>query len=351
MGAPFALIPPPHRSALGRAHARVGLLGNPSDGYGGKAMAVLVPNFCASVSIRSAERFVLTAGPTDGFSFESVREASEIWRAGQCEDGLRLLRAAVAQFARQCPLVDTLPPEDPRLRFEMRYETDIPRQVGLAGSSAIVVAALRALAQWFQVSVSPFSLSEWALASEVDELGIAAGPMDRVIQSFGGLMQMDLRAPRSPDAYVSLEPALLPEFFIAWDPKGAASSGRVHGNLRERWRAGAPAVLQAMQSFRERVDRGVEALRQGDPGLFHRLVDENFDARCALVEVSARDHEMVALARGFGAAAKLCGSGGAVVGIPASPVDFSQLEAEFHRAGYRFLRPDQAASNPESAGA
>ncbi|MCH2187114.1 hypothetical protein MK280_14710, partial [Myxococcota bacterium] len=253
-------------------------------------MAVLVPRFCATVSIEPAERFALRSGPSDGFSFETVREASALWRAGQCEDGLRLLRAAVAQFARQCPLIDALPPEDPRLRFEMRYETDIPRQVGLAGSSAIVVAALRALSQWFEVSVSPFSLSEWALAAEVDELDLAAGPMDRVIQSYGGFMCMDLREPRTADAYVSLDHKLLPEFFIAWDPAGSASSGRVHGDLRARWRAKEPAVMAAMQAFRDRVDQGVEALRSGNRMLFYRLMDENFDARCSLVEVGQRDH-------------------------------------------------------------
>ena len=340
----------PHRPVVGRAQARAGLLGNPSDGYGGKAVAIAIPNFSASVSIEPAECFALRAGPTDGFSFETVREASETWRAGQCEDGLRLLRAAVAQFARRCPVLDSLSPEDPRLRFEMQYATDIPRQVGLAGSSAIVVAALRALSQWFQVSVSPFSLSEWALAAEVDELGLAAGPMDRVIQSFGGLMCMDLREPRSPAAYVSLDRKLLPELFLAWDSAGSASSGRVHGDLRARWRAKEPAVMAAMQAFRDRVDQGVEALRLGDRMLFHRLMDKNFDARCALVDVSARDQEMVALARSLGASAKLCGSGGAIVGMPQDASDFPEREVRFCDAGYRFLRPDWASIHSEDSG-
>ena len=39
--------PPPLAAITARVHARIGLLGNPSDGYGGKALSVSVANFWA----------------------------------------------------------------------------------------------------------------------------------------------------------------------------------------------------------------------------------------------------------------------------------------------------------------
>ena len=66
---------------------------------------------------------------------------------------------------------------------------------------AIVIAALRALMSWFDVSIDPVTLAEMALAVEVEELGLAGGPMDRVIQVYEGLMLMDLREPRTAASY------------------------------------------------------------------------------------------------------------------------------------------------------
>lgn len=69
-------------------------------------------------------------------------------------------------------------------------------QVGLSGSSAIVVATFRALMEYYQVSLSDIALTPGELAQvildvERSELGISAGLQDRVVQSVGGLVHMD----------------------------------------------------------------------------------------------------------------------------------------------------------------
>ena len=43
------------KPVIGVAHARVGLLGNPSDGYGGKAIAFCLADFHARVYLEPAE--------------------------------------------------------------------------------------------------------------------------------------------------------------------------------------------------------------------------------------------------------------------------------------------------------
>ena len=79
------------------AFSRAGLLGNPSDGYGGKAIALSLYEFRARVTVRAADRFAILPGADDALEFDSLIEASRSFREVGCDDGLRLVRAAVAQ--------------------------------------------------------------------------------------------------------------------------------------------------------------------------------------------------------------------------------------------------------------
>lgn len=327
---------PAMQPANGFARCRAGLLGNPSDGYGGKAIAVALENFGARVTLEPADALRLVPGPSDLLHFSDLREAVAALAGAGCDDGLRLLRAALKRFALAVPAVFDVSPGDPRLRFAMRYETTVPRQVGLAGSSAIVVAALRALAAWFEVEIPPSQLAELALAAEIEDLGIAAGAMDRVIQAYGGLVAMDLAEPRTEASYVRLDPRSLPPMFLAWDPDVGKSSGRAHAVLRARYLAGDPEVLRVIDEFRALVDEGVASLEAGDHDLFRRLMNRNFDLRQAIFPVTPRDRRMVEIARAVGGAAKQCGSGGAVIGMPPAGGAPSDLAAAYRGAGCAF---------------
>ena len=66
----FELVDSPtYSGALGRgrlttrAYARVGLFGNPSDGYGGKTIALTIANFWAEATIAPSERLCLVPHP------------------------------------------------------------------------------------------------------------------------------------------------------------------------------------------------------------------------------------------------------------------------------------------------
>ena len=157
--------------AVGAAYARAGLLGNPSDGYGGKAIAVSVRDFRAQVTITAAERLEIVPGDTDLLVFDSFDDARKALSQRGCEDGLRLLRATLVEFADYCPERLDLADDDTRHRFRMSYETTVPIQVGMSGSSAIVIAALRALMSWFGVAIEPARMRttgssfQWRLTS------------------------------------------------------------------------------------------------------------------------------------------------------------------------------------------
>jgi glucuronokinase len=298
-----------------------------------------VRDFAAEVELEPADRLELVAGEADRIEYRDYADLAHTLSVDGPYGGLRLLRGSLLRFARQHPQVAELDANDPLLRFRLRYRTDIPRQVGLSGSSAIVIATLRALGQWFEVPLDPHVLAELALAAEVEELGIAAGPMDRVIQAHEGLMLMDLKAPRSAGSYRRLDPALLPPLFVAWDPAPGIESGRLHSDVRARWLAGDPEVLQAMQSLREIVDRGVGCLETGDHAGFRKLMDQNFDIRARIFPMRDRDRELVQIGREAGAAVKFAGSGGAVVGALAESSDFERVQRAYRAAGIPAIRP------------
>lgn len=298
-----------------RTCARAGLLGNPSDVYGGKAIALAVDDFAAEIAV----------APAPGLRLDAE------------EGARRLVRAALARL-----------PEAGEAPVRLSVRTDVPRQVGLAGSSAIVVGALRALCAWCGVRLHPAELAERALAAEAEELGIVAGPMDRVVQAYGGLVAMDCHAPRGPGSYRRLSPDLLPPLFLAWDPEPGEPSGSAHAEVRARFAAGDPAVRSALARLPRLVDEGLECLGRGDVVGFQRLVDLNFDIRAGIWPLRPRDREMVEIGRCEGAAVKFCGSGGAVLGVMRDPAEYPGLERAYRRAGLRILRPRVGPPTPEA---
>ena len=96
-----------------------------------------------------------------------------------------------------------------------------------------------------------------------------------------------------------------------------------------------------IEAFRKLVDEGVASLRSGDHARFRDHMNANFEMRTAIFDVSRRDRGLVAIAREQGGAAKLCGSGGAVVGT-AGREDLGALEARYRAAGFGFVRASVA---------
>ncbi len=271
----------------GRALARAALLGNPSDGFGGKTIAVTFEE-------RAAEVVVGRAG-------DGRLEISD-------PDAAPLIEAAVARFAREARKARPIKP----LRIALR--TEIPREVGLGGSSAIVIATLRALFRGHGLEVAPDRLAEMALAVEVEDLGIAAGPQDRLVQAHEGLLYMDFD-PRAPRRCERLAATLLPPIFVAYRRDGSAPSGAVHGDLRDRFSAGEPQVRSELRAIAELAGAGRRCLLDGDTDGLGRLMVENVAARARLIELDPRDLRLVEIARRLGAPANYAGSGGAIVGL------------------------------------
>lgn len=204
---------------------------------------------------------------------------------------LCLLQALCKRFFEHCAAAGVALPVR---GFSLAYDTNIPRQAGLSGSSAIICAGwcaqrmcrsqsstrcvaqpawpltplashhhmrpapctrragLNCLLRFFQLPDAALPVRQrpsLVLAAEA-ELGITAGLQDRVIQAYGGLVFMDFEqqhmAAHGCGLYESLDPALLPRLWLVWCDN-PSDSGRMHSTVKQRWLAGDAQVVQGMR--------------------------------------------------------------------------------------------------------
>ena len=296
--------------------ARAGLVGNPSDAFGGAIVGISVDELRATVVAEPSMAVELEAdGET--LEFESVAAlsaASERPRTGP----ISLLWAAVRRYAVERPAH-----ADSRFRLFLESST-IPPGVGLAGSSAIVIAALRALGELFGDEIADQDLPSVALAAERNELGITAGLGDRVVQTFGGLVYLDLAREGGPRVE-PLDAGRLPDLFVAWRPDAQTHSGDVHGEMRARFAAGEPEVVAAMREIAGLARGALKPLLTGDSGGLGILMERNLELRGSIYDLDERHTEIADAARKLGAAVNFTGSGGAIVGLIRDDEQLSKL--------------------------
>ncbi len=290
-----------HASAPGRC----GLIGNPTDMYGGSVL---------SCSTRQRARCALSVD-TDEFRItvsgqsQTLRSADDLaLRAG---DYLNVARAALIALE-----VDpaTAPP------FHLSAETEIPMQAGLAGSTAILACIVGCLLVHLGLRLNPYQTAELVRQIEYDVLGIVCGFQDHYMTVFGGLNFMDFRDKNSAHTtdgdtpFATIEPLAafvgdLP--FVLAHTGVRHHSGSVHTSPRERWLRGEPAVVEGYLEIGRLARRGKRALLSCDWDTLADLMNRNHALVRDLGGSGEANEAMIAAALASGAAgAKLAGAGG-----------------------------------------
>jgi glucuronokinase len=323
-----------------RAYARAGLLGNPSDGYFGKTIAIIVKNFGAKVSLFETPELVIEEMETDRNRFRNIYHLSETVRQNGYYGGQRLVKAVVKRFCDWCG------ENGVRLankNFTIRYESSIPRQVGLAGSSAIAAATLRALMKFYNVEIPIEIQPTLILQAETRELGINAGLQDRVIQIYEGCVYMDFEKnyleKHGHGRYEPLDAALLPKLYLAYKTDLSKVSGAVFNNLKERFDNGDAETHRVINELAAITEQGKSALLNRDYETLNHLINRNFDLRCKIMNISESNMEFIRVARESGASAKFSGSGGAIIGMYPNDEILSKLVVNLKRIGARVVKP------------
>jgi glucuronokinase len=327
-----------------KAYARAGLVGNPSDGYFGKTISFVVRNYCAEVTLYETPELCIEPTERDHSVFGSIDALARDVRQFGYYGGIRLLKASVKRFFDYCTKNSI---ELHGRNFTLRYQSNIPPQVGMAGSSAIITACWRALLDFYQVEVSKHLLPSLVLSVENDELGIPAGLQDRVIQTFEGVVFMDFNRASieklGHGIYEELDPALLPPVYVAYTTKLSEGTEVFHNDIRGRWNRGDREIVSAMYQWANLAQRVRDMLLAGRGAEIGPLLNENFDLRRRLYNLSQGNIEMVEAARSCGASAKFTGSGGAIVGHCDGDAMFEKLKAKLEPMGMVVLRPEIVA--------
>lgn len=292
------------------APGRCGILGNPSDIYGGKVLSASVPvlNRCTLVL---------------GFP-------------GPLPDDLRLWNAAVARF----------PMPDPG--FWVEWDCDIPRSSGISGSTALLASTLATLLAArgeppaLDTPEGRIAFAELVRDVERHDAGVMCGFQDAYMIVHGGTQLMDFagKTPVKRGPPARLRPIDAPLPFLLVTTGVERLSGSVHGPMAERWLRGERLVVDSIEEISKLAEPGAEALISGD----YKALAEAMNTNQALIRELGGSGDPVDLlverSIGHGAmAAKLAGAGmgGTIIALTEDPAG---LEAKLREDGYtRFIRP------------
>jgi glucuronokinase len=313
-----------------RAYARAALVGNPSDGYHGRTIALSVPNFWAEVVLYEWDSVDIVLSADDRAKFSSVHDLAKDVAQHGYYGGIRLIKATIKTFVEHCRR-ENIALHD--RNFSIRYSTNIPKQVGLAGSSGIIVATLRCLMKFYDVTIPLAAQPSLVLAVERDELRIGAGLQDRVIQVHEGLMYMDFAREHERTVagwpayhYERLDRTSLPPLYLAHHDGMSEPTEVFHNDIRGRFDRGERDVVDGMREAADLAKCARQALCEGQLAKLPSIINANFEVRRRIYKLPTWQTHMVETARRIGASANFAGSGGAVVGTyDGSPEMFDAL--------------------------
>jgi len=155
------------------APGRAGIIGNPTDMYGGTV-----------VSCSTQERATVTVEPWDELLVEVSGQRKVLKGREEFDmtgDYLDVVRA----------VIDFLGMYDEKLHITCT--SDIPFRAGLSGSTAVIVAVLAALLAYRGELPHPYKLAEMARHVELYYVKVVCGYQDAYMCTFGGLNYMHFR--------------------------------------------------------------------------------------------------------------------------------------------------------------
>jgi glucuronokinase len=326
-----------------RAYARAGLLGNPSDGYHGKTISLIVRNFWAEAVLYEWDSVDIVLTNEDRARFSSIYDLAKDVKLHGYYGGIRLIKATVKRFVEYCQANQL---KLHNRNFSIRYQTNIPRQVGMAGSSALIVATLRCLMEFYELEIPLEAQPSLVLSVEREELGIAAGLQDRVIQVYEGLVYMDFAETQEHVvgglkcySYEPMSTDLLPRLYLAYHVSLSEPTEVTHNDIRGRFNRGEVKVIKAMEHLAGIAERGRDALMKRDTKRLGELIDENFNTRRSIFNLAPWQVEMVEVARQCGASAHFSGSGGAIIGTYQDEAVYEELCAKLETIGSHVIKP------------
>ncbi len=307
------------------APGRCGIIGNPTDMYGGSVISCSTRER-AYVSLEPSEHLILEAdqGPV------RIQQRADLQGKGDHVDILRAVLAHQRYY---------------QLRVHLRCWSEIPFAAGLSGSTAMLAAALRVVLAYQAVGVSMHHFAELARSVELNYLGVVCGYQDQYMAGFGGINYMDFRDKEfyrevMSEPYATVEPLSqhVDRVPVLLANTGVQHhSGAVHKPIRERWLEGDREVVEAYLRIGKLAREGKKAILNRDWRLLGELMNENHNIQRQLGGSGPENEHLIEAALRAGAyGAKLAGAGqgGTIIALHPEP---ESLEGALLAAGARRL--------------
>lgn len=297
---------------ISSAPGRCGIVGNPTDMYGGSVLSCTTVERARCTIVDSKSLVISVEG-----SEEEIRSA----------DGLTL-NGGFFDIPKAILMYFDVSPED--FKHRISITSDVPQCAGLAGSTAVVVAVLGAILIQLGIEMDPYQIAETARKVEYRNMGIMCGFQDQHMASFGGVNFMDfagkeslLQSDDEPLATVEPLQEKIADIPIVIAHTGIKrNSGRVHRSIRERWLDGEPAVVEGYKRIASLARLGKKALLQGNWERLGELMNENHEIQRGLGGSGPQNDWLidVSLRNGaFGAKLAGAGNGGTIIALTLEP--------------------------------
>lgn len=315
---------------LATAPGRAGIIGNPTDMYGGSV-----------ISCSTQERAAVLIEPSDRLSFEV---AGETFVVNGPED--LLLDGGYFDVAKA--ICDFLDLSDHT--FSLKWSCDVPFSAGLSSSSAMMVSMLSAILAYLDRDEHLYYKAEMARHIELHYL-VLCGYQDAYMCTFGGINYMDFRRKQfyrsfGDEPYTTIEPLTdhIQDFpFILAHTGVKRSSATVHKPIRERWLEGDREVTRCYERIAHLARMGKRAMLGGEWESLGELMVENHSIQKDLGGSGPENDALIEAAiRGGALGAKLSGAGGGGTIIALTRNPDPVIEAVREAGASRILTPRPA---------
>ncbi|HAA78338.1 TPA: hypothetical protein DCE37_24840 [Candidatus Latescibacteria bacterium] len=287
-----------HGTYLATAPGRAGIIGNPTDMYGGSV-----------ISVSTRERAAVLIEPADHLTFEV---AGETFLVNGPDD--LILDGGYFDVAKA--ICDFLDLSD--AKFRLRWSCNVPFSAGLSSSSAMMVSMLSAILAYLGRDEHLYYKAEMARHIELHYL-VLCGYQDAYMCTFGGINYMDFRRKQfyrsfGDEPYTTMESLNdhIDAFpFILAHTGVKRSSAMVHKPIRERWLEGDREVTRCYERIAHLARLGKRAMLGKDWEILGELMVENHAIQKDLGGSGPKNDALIEAALDGGAiGAKLSGAGG-----------------------------------------
>lgn len=203
------------------------------------------------------------------------------------------------------------------LSLRLTTRVDVPSGSGLGGSSTLVVAALKAYAEWLNSPLDDYDLAHTAYTIEREDAGLQGGRQDQYAAAFGGFNFMEFGSNgrvlvnplRIPVSVVSELEASLLLFYTG----ASRDSAAIIAEQSKSVETGNSQAIEAMHQIKQEALRMKESLLRGDFHLLHQVLRDSWEAKKRMAKGIVNDRIEMLYAKGLEAGAycaRISGAGG-----------------------------------------